>query len=175
MSPRRSRKKVAAVTFTTLVPIVAVVAHAQPVALWDSTGQVAARPFGDSVVLVTDTTGAVSAPALIRPVYGADGRTASGLATWRSGGSVLYASGDCTTGPHVFSTEHAGLRASAQVQTPRGIVLYVGAIGAPTTVTVRSIRYDTGCTPIRVEQNGLVPVDATINLTATYPPPLSFR
>ena len=145
------------------------------VALWDSTGKVAARPFGDALVLVTDPASGVVAPAAIRPVYGDDQRTASGWATWQSGGSVLFTSADCTTGAYVFSTQHAGLRATAQVLTPDGIVLHAGALGITTTVTVRSILYDTGCTAVSVRQNGLVPVDSTVNLTRRYPPPLSFR
>ena len=145
------------------------------IALWDSTGKVAGRLFGDAVVLVTDPASGVVAPASIRPVYGDDQRTASGWATWQSGGSVLFTSPDCTTGAHVFSTQHAGLRATAQVLTADGIILHAGALGMTTTVAVRSILYDTGCAMVSVRQNGLVPVDATVNLTTGYPPPLSFR
>jgi uncharacterized protein with ACT and thioredoxin-like domain len=78
-------------------------------------------------------------------------------------------------GAHVYSLPHAGVRAASQVQTPAGIVLYVGAVGATITAAVQSILYDTGCAPVTVRQNGLVPVVATVNLTATYPPPLSFQ
>jgi hypothetical protein len=42
-------------------------------------------------------------------------------------------------------------------------------------VAVHSILYDTGCSPVTVQQNGLLPVLATINLSTTYPPPLSFQ
>ena len=145
-----------------------------PVALMDSTGRVAAKPLNETLMLVT-ISGGVVAPALIRPIYGPDGRMASGLATWNSGGSVLFTSPDCTTGAHVYSPSHAGLRAAAQVQTPSGIMLYVGAVGHATTVPVQSILYDTGCAPVVVRQNGLVPVEATVNLNRAYPPPLSFR
>ena len=143
-------------------------------ALYDATGKIAASPFGENLVLVTVAT-EVTAPAFIRPIVAADARAASGLAAWQSGGSVLYTSGDCTDGAYVYTRSNPGLRASAQVDTPDGIVLYAGAIGLPTTVPVRSILYDTGCAAVAVEQNGLVAVDATMNLTATYPPPLSFR
>ena len=145
-----------------------------PVVLVDSTGKAAARPLNDTVMLITISNG-VAAPALIRPIYGADGRTASGLATWQAGGSVLFTSSDCTTGAHVYSLPHAGVRAAAQVQTPAGIVLYVGAIGTATTVAVHSILYDNGCAPVTVQQNGLFPVLATVNLNTAYPPPLSFQ
>ncbi|HEX8009752.1 MAG TPA: hypothetical protein VF814_02260 [Casimicrobiaceae bacterium] len=148
---------------------------AAPVVLVDSTGEIAARPLIDTIVLVTDKSSGVVAPAVIRPIYGSDGRTASGLAAWQSGGSVLFTSPDCTTGAHVYSTANAGLRAAAQVQTREGIVLYVGAVGTTTTAAVRSILYDNGCSPVTVLQNGLVPVDVTVNLTARYPPPLSFE
>jgi len=145
-----------------------------PVVLMDSTGRAAAKPLNESLVLVT-ITGGVVAPASIRPIYGTDGRTASGMATWQSGGSVLFTSPDCTTGAHVYSPSHAGLRAAAQVQTPAGIVLYVGAVGHATTVSIQSILYDTGCAPVVVRQNGLLPVQATVNLNKAYPPPLSFQ
>ena len=65
--------------------------------------------------------------------------------------------------------------AATQVETPRGIVLYAGAVATPVTVTINSILYDSGCSAVTVRQNGLVAVDATLNLTATYPPPLSVR
>ena len=146
-----------------------------PVVLVDSTGKIAARALTDTVVLVTDKSSGIVAPALIGSIYGPDGRTASGLAIWQSGGSVLYTSADCTAGAHVHSRGNAGMRAAAQVQTPAGIVLYAGAIGPTTSAAVHSILYDSGCSPVTVQQNGLVPVDVTINLTATYPPPLSFR
>lgn len=146
-----------------------------PVALVDSTGKHAARALTETAVLVTDPVSGVAAPAAIRPIRGDDGRSASGLATWQSGGSVLYTSADCTTGAHVYSSSGAGLRAATQVETPAGIVLCVGAIGMPATVAVRSILYDNGCQPVSVRQNGLVPVDVIINLTTVFPPPLSFR
>ncbi len=142
--------------------------------LVDSTGKVVARPLNETIVLVTVGNG-VAAPALILPIYGPDGRIASGLATWQSGGSVLFTSSDCTTGAHVYSLPHAGVRAAAQVQTPAGIVLHVGAIGPATTAAIRSILYDTGCAPVTVQQNGLFPVVTTVNLNTAYPPPLSFR
>jgi hypothetical protein len=88
---------------------------------------------------------------------------------------VLFSSSDCTTGAHIHSLPHAGLRATTQVQTPSGIILYVGAIGITTTVTINSILYDTGCSPVTVQQNGLLPVLATVNLSTTHPPPLSFQ
>jgi len=144
------------------------------VVLLDSTGKVAARALTDTVVLITVERD-VRAPASIRPIYGADGRMASGLASWQSGGSVLFTSPDCTAGAHVYSGTYAGARAATQVQTRDGIVLYVGAVGISTTVDVQSILYDTGCSPISVRQNGLFPVLATLNLSAAYPPPLSFR
>lgn len=144
------------------------------VVLVDSTGKVAAKPLNETIMLVTIGNG-VAAPALIRPIYGPDGRIASGLATWQSGGSVLFTSSDCTTGGHVYSLPHAGVRAAAQVQTPAGIVLHAGAIGPAGTVAVRSILYDTGCAPVTVQQNGLFPVLATFNLDTAHPPPLSFQ
>ena len=146
---------------------------AGPVVLVDSTGKVAARPLNETVMLVT--VGGISAPASLRPIYGADERAASGTATWQSGGSVLFTSPDCSTGAHIFSPGTAGLRATAQVQTPDGIVLFVGAVGATTTVAVQSILYGSGCSPVRVQQNGLVAVEASVNLTTAYPPPLSFQ
>lgn len=148
---------------------------AAAVVLMDSAGNAIARPFTDTTVLVTDAVTGIVAPASIRPVLGDDQRPASGLATWQSGGSVLYTSADCTTGAHVFSNGIVGLRATTQVRTPNGIVLYVGAIGSARTAAVRSIRYDTGCSPVAVQQNGLAPVDVTVNLTTNYPPPLSFK
>ena len=117
----------------------------------------------------------VAAPALIRPIYGPDGRTASGLATWQTGGSVLFTSSDCTAGAHVYGSSYAGVRATTQVQTPAGIMLYVGAVGIASTVAVHSILYDTGCAPVKVQQNGLFPVLAIVNLNAAYPPPLAFQ
>jgi hypothetical protein len=156
------------------------VVHAQStgapraIALVDSTGKVVAGPLNETIMLVTISSG-VTAPALIRPVYDPDGHTASGLATWQAGGSVLFTSSDCTLGAHVYSSPYAGLRATTQVQTPSGIMLYVGAVGAATTVAIKSILYDTGCAPVTVQQNGLLPVLATFNLSMTYPPPLSFQ
>jgi hypothetical protein len=140
----------------------------------DSTGKAAARPLNETIMLVTVGNG-VAAPALIRAIYGPDGRAASALATWQSGGSVLFTSPDCAAGAHVHGSPHAGVRATAQVQTTAGIILYVGADGAAATVTIRSILYDTGCAPVTVQQNGLFPVLATVNLTTAYPPPLSFQ
>jgi hypothetical protein len=145
-----------------------------PVVLVDSTGKPTAKPLNESIMLVA-IGGGVTAPALIRPIYGPDGRTASGLATWQSGGSVLFTSVDCTTGANVYSSSYAGVRASAQVQTPAGTILYVGATGPTITVQVQSILYDTGCSPLNIRQNGLVAVVATVNLTTEYPPPLSFQ
>ena len=145
-----------------------------PIVLVDSTGKPAARPLNETIMLVSLGNGVV-APALIRPVYDADGRTASAAATWQSGGSVLFTSADCTAGAHVYSPPHAGIRASAQVQTPAGIMLYVGAAGAAGTVTIHSILYDTGCALLPIRQNGLLPVVASINLSTAYPPPLSLR
>jgi hypothetical protein len=157
-----------------------VIAYAQapvpfgaPIVLVDSTGRIAGRSFNETLVLVA--VGGVTAPASIHPIYGPDEKTASGWATWQSGGSVLFTSPDCSAGAHVFSSPHAGLRATAQVETRDGIVLFVGAIGTPLTVSVRSILYGSGCSPVNVQQNGVVPVEATLNLTAAYPPPLSFQ
>jgi hypothetical protein len=144
------------------------------IVLVDATGKGAARPLNDTVMLIAISS-RVAAPALIRPIYDGDGRAASGLATWQSGGSVLFTSSDCTTGAHVHTSTPAGTRATTQVQTSAGIMLYVGAIGTATTVAVRSILYDNGCSPVTVQQNGLLPVLATINLTTAYPPPLSFQ
>lgn len=144
------------------------------IVLMDSTGNVAARPLNDTVMLITLSSG-VAVPALIGPMYNADGRMASGLATWQAGGSVLFTSSDCTAGGYVHSLPHAGVRATTQVRTPAGIVLYVGAIGTATTVAVHSILYDTGCSPVTVQQDGLFPVLAIVNLSAAYPPPLSIQ
>ena len=147
---------------------------AAPIVLLDSTGKVAARALNDTVMLVTLDSGVV-APASIRPIYDAEGRTISGLAIWQSGGSVLFTSSDCTRDSYVYSLPQAGVRAATQVQTQAGIVLYAGAIGTGTTVVVRSILYDTGCALVTVKQDGLHPVVATVNLSAAYPPPLSLQ
>ena len=88
---------------------------------------------------------------------------------------MLFTSSDCTTGAHVFSLTPAGVRASSQVEAPGGTVLYVGAIGTTSIVAVRSILYGSGCSTVSVQQNALVPVDATVNLSTAYPPPLSFQ
>ena len=145
-----------------------------PIVLVDATGKAAAKPLNETIVLVTIGSGVV-APASIRPIYGPDGREASGLATWQAGGGVLFTSPDCTTGAHVYSSSRTGVRATTQVQTRAGISLYVGAVGQATTVSVQSILYDTGCAPVVVRQNGLHPVEATVNLDVAYPPPLSFQ
>jgi hypothetical protein len=147
---------------------------ARSITLVDSSGNAAARPLDETTVLVT-LGGGVVAPAHIRPIYGPDGRAASGLATWHSGGSVLFTSAACTAGAHVYTSSPAGLRATTQVQTPAGIVLFVGAIGPSVTEAIQSILYDNGCASVAVRQNGLVPVVANVNLTATYPPPLSLQ
>jgi len=144
------------------------------IALFDSTGKIAARALNDTMMLVTVQAGVV-APAFIHPIYDADGRAASGLATWASDGSVLFTSTDCTSGAHVFSSTHAGVRATSQVATPGGTILFVGAIGTTTMILVRSILYGNGCSPVTVQQNGLIPVVTTVNLTTDYPPPLSFQ
>jgi hypothetical protein len=146
-----------------------------PIVLIDSAGSIAGRSLNETLVLVTDRASGVVAPAAVRAIYDSDGRTISGSATWQANSSVLFASLDCTTGAHVFAATNPGLRASAQVQTASGVILYVGDNGATTSVNVRSILYGTGCTPVSVQQNGVVPVALTINLSATYPPPLSFR
>ena len=125
-----------------------------PIVLVDATGKVVAKPLNETIMLVTISSG-VAAPALIRPIYDSDGRTASALATWQAGGSVLFI--------------------SSEVQIPAGIMLYVGAVGTATTVAINSILYDTGCAPVTVRQNGLLPVLATVNLDTAYPPPLSFQ
>src|SRR2546421_2550958 len=145
-----------------------------PIVLLDSTGKIAARALNDTMMLVTVQAGVV-APAFTHPIYDADGRAASGLATWASDGSVLFTSTDCTSGAHVFSSTHAGVRATSQVATPGGTILFVGAIGTTTTILVRSILYGNGCSPVTVQQNGLIPVVTTVNLTTGYPPPLSFQ
>ena len=67
------------------------------------------------------------------------------------------------------------MRAAAQVQTPAGTLLYVGADGAAATVAIESVLYETGCAPLAVRQSGLFPVIATVNLSTAYPPPLSFQ
>lgn len=143
-------------------------------ALVDSTGKVAGIAFGDGIVLVR-IAAEVRAPAVIRPIYDEDGRTASGLATWSGGGSVLFTSVDCTTGAHVHTLTNAGLRAASQVETPQGTILYAGAIGPTMSVEVRSVLYPTGCSPLRIREDGLVPVVASVNLTTSYPPPLSLQ
>ena len=149
-------------------------ASASPIALVDSRGTLAGRALSETTVLVSVHAGLV-APAAIRPIYDADARTGSGLATWASGGSVLFTSSDCSTGAYISTQAHAGARATSEVETGSGVILHVGAIGMPVTVDVRSILYSTGCTATTVRQIGLVPVIATLNLTATYPPPLSLQ
>jgi hypothetical protein len=145
-----------------------------PIVLLDSTGKVAAKAFNDTMMLVA-VHPAVVAPAFIHPIYDADGRAASGLATWASDGSVLFTSADCSSGAHVFTSNHAGLRATSQVATPGGTILYVGAIATTRSASIQSILYGNGCSAVIVQQNGLIPVDLTINLTRMYPPPLSFQ
>jgi hypothetical protein len=76
---------------------------------------------------------------------------------------------------HVYSPKQAGVRGAAQVQTPAGIVLFVGGVGASYTEAIHSILYDTGCAAVTVRQNGLVPVVTSVNLTTKYPPPLSLQ
>ena len=147
---------------------------ADPVVLVDSTGKIAARPLNETLMLVTVRNGVV-APASIRPIYGPGGHAASALATWQAGGSVLFTSSNCTTGAHVYASSHPGVRAAAQVQTPAGTLLYVGADGTAATVAIESVLYETGCAPLTVRQSGLFPVIATINLSTAYPPPLSFQ
>jgi hypothetical protein len=144
------------------------------VVLVDSIGKAVARPLNETIMLITIGPG-VAAPALIRPIYDADGRTLSGLATWQSGGSVLFTSSDCTAGAHVYGSSSVGVRATTQVQTPAGIMLYVGTVGIASTVAIHSILYDTGCAPVTVQQNGLFPVVAIANLNTAYPPPLAFQ
>ena len=145
-----------------------------PVLLIDSAGRVAARALNETLMLV-NVGGGVVAPASIRPIYDADGRVASGLAAWQTGGSVLFTSSDCTTGAHVHGSPHAGVRATAQVHTASGIVLHVGAVGTATAVPIRSILYDSGCASVTVREGGLFPVVMTFNLSAVHPPPLSFQ
>ena len=144
------------------------------IALVDSNGNIAATPLNETLMLVA-VGGGVVAPAVVRTIYDTEGRAASGLATWHSGGSVLFTSADCTTGAHVYSLPHPGVRAASQVKTQAGIVLYVGAVGPTITTAIQSILYDTGCASVAVRQNGLVPVVTTVNLTAVHPPPLSFQ
>jgi hypothetical protein len=146
----------------------------KPIVLVDSTGKAVARPLNETIMLVTISSGVV-APAFIRPIYDSDGRTASGLATWQAGGSVLFTSSDCTAGAHVYGSSYAGMHATTQVQTRAGIMLYVGAVGNASTVEIHSILYETGCTPVTVQQNGLFPVLAIVNLNTAYPPPLAFQ
>jgi len=43
------------------------------------------------------------------------------------------------------------------------------------SVIAASILYDIGCAPVKVQQNGLFPVLAIVNLNAAYPPPLAFQ
>src|SRR5207244_1561503 len=107
------------------------------IVLLDSTGKIAARALNDTMMLVSVHPDVV-APAFIRPIYDSGERAASGLATWASDGSVLFTSADCSSGGHVFSSSHAGMRASSQVETPNGVMLYVGAIGTSRTASVRS-------------------------------------
>jgi len=152
-----------------------VIASRTPVVLVDSTGKFAGRPLNDNIMLVAFNGGDVEAPAFIRPIYDDTGREASGMATWQAGGSVLFTSPDCTTGGYVHSSSHAGVRAVAQVETPAGVVLYVGAVGTTATEVIHSILYGNGCAPVTVQQGGLVAVEATVNLTLAFPPPLSFR
>jgi len=156
---------IVAVTLAASEPVCAQNMHASEsplpshdIALVDSTGRVAAKPLSETITLVALSDG---------------GTAASGLATWQSGGSVLFTSARCTGDAFVYSSSYAGLRGSAQVQTAAGIVLYVGAVGTTTTAAVQSILYDTGCAQVSVRQNGVVPVVTTVNLTSTYPPPLS--
>ena len=152
-----------------------VTASRTPVVLVDSRGKFAGRPLNDNIMLVAVNGGDVEAPAFIRPIYDDTGREASGMATWQAGGSVLFTSPDCTTGGYVHSSSRAGVRAAAQVETPAGVVLYVGAVGTSATAVIHSILYGNGCAPVTVQQGGLVTVEATVNLTLAFPPPLSFR
>src|SRR4029450_1770714 len=97
------------------------------------TGKIAARALNETMMLVS-LGGGVVAPAFIRPIHDLDGRTVWGLATWQAAGGVLFPSPDCTTGAHVHGSPYAGVRATTQVQTPSGIVLHVGVIGAAITL-----------------------------------------
>jgi len=173
------KRFIVAVTLTAIAGSIA--AHAQsagdsaiPIVLLDSTGKIAARAVNDTMMLINAHRDVV-APAFIRPVYDGEGRAVSGIATWTADGSVLFTSADCTSGGHVFSSPHAGVRATNQVETPNGIVLYVGAVGSARTASIRSILYASGCASVTVRQNGLIPVDMTVNLTTSYPPPLSLQ
>src|SRR4030095_4973871 len=74
------------------------------VVLIDSTGKVAARPLNHTLMLVAVKNGVVAA-ASIRSLYDADGHAASAFATWNAGGSVLFTSSDCTSGPHVYASQ----------------------------------------------------------------------
>ena len=60
------------------------------------------------------------------------------------------------------------VRARAQVETPDGVIIYVGVIGTRTAVAVSSILYGNGCSPVTIQRNGLVPVEAAANLTTEY-------
>lgn len=168
------------VAASAVVAITVTVASAQgvgsspPVVLLDATGKLAGRPLNESLMLITVSNGIV-APAAIRPIYDPDGRPASAWATWQAGGSVLFTSPDCTAGAHVYGSQYAGVRATAQVRTPAGIVLYVGADGAAATVAIHSVLYETGCSSLSIRPNGLFPVVASVNLSTAYPPPLSFQ
>ena len=145
-----------------------------PVVLVDSTGKVAARPLNETIMLVTIGNG-VAAPALIRPIYGPDERIASGLATWQSGGSVLFTSSDCTTGARCLQLAARG-RACGRAGSDSGRNRascrgdWTCDRGGDSLDPVRH-----GCAPVTVRQNGLFPVLATVNLDTAYPPPLSFR
>jgi hypothetical protein len=149
-------------------------ASSRPIALIDASGNAAGKPFNETMVLVT-LGDAVVAPAVIRPDPRCGRARSIGprdLALRRK--RSLYLA-DCSTGALVHTSPHAGIRAASQVQTARGIVLFAGAIGPSITESVQSILYDTGCASVKVRQNGLVPVVMTVNLTTTYPPPLSFQ
>ena len=143
------------------------------ISLVDSDGKIAGRMLNETIVLVA--AGGATAPASIRAIFDSDGRAASGLGTWQSGGSVLFTSPDCSTGAHVYSPSHPAVRGAAQVETASGIMLYVAAIGSATTQTIHSVLYDTGCSSVSLRQNGLHPVVMTVNLTTQYPPPLSLQ
>ena len=146
-----------------------------PIVLVDSTGKVAAKPLTDTVVLVTDPAGAASSP--LHPSVRSRVTTVAPRRASRPGNT---AAASCTRRPTARRApmSHEQQRRTSRRDTGRD---------AGRDRALRRRHRDAGdgdgaFDPLRqwmqvgdTPQNGLVPVDVTVNLTATYPPPLSFR
>jgi len=150
-----------------------------PVVYVDATGNVAARLFGAGSGLLTLPGGAAVVVA-VASVADANGSPVAGAATWAGGDAVLFTSANCTTGAFVYVYSlNPGTRASAQVATAGGVVLYIGAAAPGTSNPVfNSFLTSQGCATqsIAAGSVGSVwPVASALNLSVAYPPPLSVQ